>query len=607
MNMSLRRQLTVSFIGLITALFLANYLVNTFFLEDYYYMRKKEVLVNAYDILNRDTQNPAEDMEELTGICLANGVSLVVIDSDNYVRLRTIWTGEDQIRLMRARLNGYQMGFDIDDVKELVQTDEYTIQRRYDEEAGQEFLEMWGILSTGYSFLMRFSVEGVAEDVGVSNEFVKYICLTGVVLAAVIVWLISKRVTQPLHELTELSKRMSELDFDVKYTSGGSNEIGQLGAHFNRMSENLEKAYSDLLTANNELQKDIERKEQIDDMRKEFLSNVSHELKTPIALIQGYAEGLAECINDDAESREFYCEVIMDEAGKMNGMVQKLLTLNQLEFGNDKVVMERFDLAVLLRNKIQSISILAQQKEAVISYHGADVAAVWGDEFKVEEVITNYLSNALNHVSGRRQIDVTVQELGDVVRVSVFNTGEQIPEQDIGQIWDKFYKVDKARTREYGGSGVGLSIVKAIMEALHQEYGVRNCEEGVEFWFTLKNGNNVCGDGESVGWTVMDNRQLQAEVGRTVMDSGQLPAGAGRTMVNDRQLSPEGSGGSLDHGQSSVGNEKMDDRQSSVGCTEMVHSQSSAGCLKTDNGNAGRNDRQLEDEIREDAVWRRLE
>lgn len=540
MNMSLRRQLTVSFIGLITALFLANYLVNTFFLEDYYYMRKKEVLVDAYDILNRDTQSPAEDMEELTGICLANGVSLVVIDSDNYVRLRTIWTGEDQIRLMRARLNGYQMGFDIDDVKELVRTDEYTIQRRYDEEAGQEFLEMWGILSTGYSFLMRFSVEGVAEDVGVSNEFVKYICLTGVVLAAVIVWLISKRVTQPLHELTELSKRMSELDFDVKYTSGGSNEIGQLGAHFNRMSENLEKAYSDLLTANNELQKDIERKEQIDDMRKEFLSNVSHELKTPIALIQGYAEGLAECINDDAESREFYCEVIMDEAGKMNGMVQKLLTLNQLEFGNDKVVMERFDLAVLLRNKIQSISILAQQKEAVISYHGADVAAVWGDEFKVEEVITNYLSNALNHVSGRRQIDVTVQELGDVVRVSVFNTGEQIPEQDIGQIWDKFYKVDKARTREYGGSGVGLSIVKAIMEALHQEYGVRNCEEGVEFWFTLKSGNNVCGDGES------------------------------------GQLSLEDSDGGLDVGQSSVGHEKMDDRDP-------------------------------EDEIREDAVWRRLE
>ena len=469
MNMSLRRQLMVCFMGLMAMMFLANYLVNTFFLESYYYMRKKEVLVGAYDILNEapgsSTASDSERMEELTNICLANGVSLLVIDQDNYVRLRTIWTGDDQIRLMRARLNGYQMGIDVDDVKVLQHTDDYTIQRRYDEEAGQEFLEMWGVLDSGYSFLMRFSVEGVAEDVRVSNEFVKYICLAGMALAAVIIWLISRHVTQPLHELTELSKRMAELDFDAKYTSGGRNEIGQLGEHFNRMSENLEKAYSELLTANNELQKDIEKKQKIDDMRKEFLSNVSHELKTPIALIQGYAEGLAECINDDEESRNFYCEVIMDEAGKMNGMVQKLLTLNQLEFGNDQIVMERFDLATLLHNKIQSISILAQQKEAV---------------------------------SGERRIEVTVEEADGKVCVTVFNTGEQIPEADIGQIWDKFYKVDKARTREYGGSGVGLSIVKAIMEALHQEYGVKNCENGVAFWFTLKSGSMPGGEAEAV-------------------------------------------------------------------------------------------------------------
>lgn len=231
-------------------------------------------------------------------------------------------------------------------------------------------------------------------------------------------------------------------------------------------------------------------------MRKEFLSNVSHELKTPIALIQGYAEGLAECINDDAESRNFYCEVIMDEASKMNTMVQKLLTLNQLEFGNDKIVMERFDLAMLLKNKIQSIAILAQQKEAQISYSGKDSVYAWGDEFKIEEVITNYLSNALNHVSGAKKIEVCVEQDTEQVRVSVFNTGEQIPEADIGQIWDKFYKVDKARTREYGGSGVGLSIVKAIMESLNQKYGVENRPDGVEFWFTLKNGSVQKEDGE---------------------------------------------------------------------------------------------------------------
>ena len=369
---------------------------------------------------------------------------------------------------------------------------------------------MWGSLDKDFYFMMRFNVEGVTENVRVCSEFIKYICLAGIVLAVVIVWLISRRVTKPLHELTELSKRMAELDFDAKYTSGGSNEIGQLGEHFNRMSENLEKAYSELLTANNELQQDIQKKQKIDDMRKEFLSNVSHELKTPIALIQGYAEGLAECINDDAESRDFYCEVIMDEASKMNTMVQKLLTLNQLEFGNDKIVMERFDLAMLLKNKIQSITILAQQKEAQISYSGKDSVYAWGDEFKIEEVITNYLSNALNHVSGAKKIEVRVEQDTEQVRVSVFNTGEQIPEADIGQIWDKFYKVDKARTREYGGSGVGLSIVKAIMESLNQKYGVENRPDGVEFWFTLKNGSaqkeEEAGDSDAVKSSVKKDK-----------------------------------------------------------------------------------------------------
>ena len=419
-----------------------------------------------------------------------------------------MWTGSDLINLMLARLNGYQIGVDEGNVLE--HNDFYTIQRKEDSEVGLEYLEMWGSLDKDFYFMMRFNVEGVTENVRVCSEFIKYICLAGIVLAVVIVWLISRRVTKPLHELTELSKRMAELDFDAKYTSGGSNEIGQLGEHFNRMSENLEKAYSELLTANNELQQDIQKKQKIDDMRKEFLSNVSHELKTPIALIQGYAEGLAECINDDAESRDFYCEVIMDEASKMNTMVQKLLTLNQLEFGNDKIVMERFDLAMLLKNKIQSITILAQQKEAQISYSGKDSVYAWGDEFKIEEVITNYLSNALNHVSGAKKIEVRVEQDTEQVRVSVFNTGEQIPEADIGQIWDKFYKVDKARTREYGGSGVGLSIVKAIMESLNQKYGVENRPDGVEFWFTLKNGSaqkeEEAGDSDAVKSSVKKDK-----------------------------------------------------------------------------------------------------
>jgi signal transduction histidine kinase len=179
----------------------------------------------------------------------------------------------------------------------------------------------------------------------------------------------------------------------------------------------------------------------------------------------------------------------------MNGLVQKLLTLNQLEFGNDQVVMERFDLAVLIRNKLQSVTILAQQKQAELICQCPDTLSVWGDEFKVEEVLTNYLSNALNHVSGACRITVRAEALEETVRVTVHNTGAPIPDEDLDLIWDKFYKVDKARTREYGGSGVGLSIVKAIMESFHQQYGVRNCNDGVEFWFELEKGK-VTGENE---------------------------------------------------------------------------------------------------------------
>mgnify|MGYP000470756912 CR=1 FL=1 len=134
------------------------------------------------------------------------------------------------------------------------------------------------------------------------------------------------------------------------------------------MSEQLEKTISELKSANNQLLKDIENKEKIDQMRQEFLNNVSHELKTPIALVQGYAEGLKENISDDPESREFYCDVIMDEAAKMNKLVKNLLTLNQLESGRDEVSMERFDIVSLIRGVLQSMDIMIQQKEAKVSF-----------------------------------------------------------------------------------------------------------------------------------------------------------------------------------------------------------------------------------------------
>ena len=336
---------------------------------------------------------------------------------------------------------------------------------------------------------MQSPLASIQESASLANRFLIYLGVIGIVIGGLLIWLFSRRITQPVMELAGLSQEMANLNFEAKYTRGGEDEIGILGRNFNRMSAQLEKTVSELKSANNQLQKDIEQKEKIEDMRNEFLGNVSHELKTPIALIQGYAEGLKEGISDDPESREFYCDVIMDEAGKMNRMVKNLLTLNQLEFGNDEVQFERFDIVRLVKGVIASCEILVQQAEAEVDFIADDCLYVWADEFKTEQVVRNYLTNAVHHVENEKRIEVRIASEDGKARVSVFNSGKPIPEEDIPKLWDKFYKVDKAHTREYGGNGIGLSIVKAIMESFHQKYGVKNFENGVEFWFELDAGS----------------------------------------------------------------------------------------------------------------------
>lgn len=333
--------------------------------------------------------------------------------------------------------------------------------------------------------MVRMSVENFKETISITNNFYLWIGIATIAIATIIILLVTSRYTKPLLQLADISKKMSELDFNAKYTGHHNDELGVLGESMNDMSEKLERTISELKTANIELQKDIEKKEEVDEMRKEFISNVSHELKTPIALIQGYAEGLQEGIMDNPEDMNYYCDVIIDEANKMNKMVKNLLTLNQLEFGNSPVNMERFDIVSVINGVINSMKIKAEQKEINVLFEEKRQIYVWADEFQIEEVITNYLSNAINHVDENKLIKVEISEKNGIVRVSVFNSGKNIPDNELENIWVKFYKVDKARTRAYGGNGIGLSIVKAIMERHNKDYGVINHEDGVEFWFEL--------------------------------------------------------------------------------------------------------------------------
>ncbi len=361
----------------------------------------------------------------------------------------------------------------------------YVIEEHQDDRMKTGYYDLTGYLSNGYLIVIRTSMDAVNNSATFTNKIFLYFSIAILLLAAIVISCISRYFTKPIHDMSIVAKRMCDLDFNAKVTVKSKDEIGELGNSMNQLSTKLESTISELKTANAELHHDIEKKIQIDEMRKDFLSQVSHELKTPIALIQGYAEGLKESINDDPESQTFYCEVIMDEANKMNNMVKKLMSLNELEFGQGQVEMTRFDIVELIQNVCQASDILREDTKAELEIQTDQPQYVWADEFLIEEVVTNYITNAIHYVTPGGKITVRLVPMEKELQVVVYNTGKQIPQDELDKIWIKFYKVDKARTREYGGSGIGLSIVAAAMEAHGKAYGVRNVDDGVEFYFNL--------------------------------------------------------------------------------------------------------------------------
>ena len=340
-------------------------------------------------------------------------------------------------------------------------------------------------LSNGDILILRTPLAAISENAAIANDFLMITGLLSLLIGSIWAYLFAKRFTRPIVKLNNIAQNMAGLDFSETYQITTKDEIGDLGESINFLSGQLEYAICELQAKNRQLEEDIEKERKIDKMRKEFVSNVSHELKTPLSLIQGYAEGLKLNIMDDEKNKQFYCEVIIDEAAKMDKLVKDLLHLSQMDSGYYKLEKSDFDLSSLLEYIAGKFRVIFVDKDIIAVVDKPDSLIVNGDITRVEQVLVNYISNALQHVDDHKIIKLGAQIYGDKVRVSVFNTGKNIPEEATEQIWTSFYKLDKARTRDNGGYGLGLSIVRAIMEQHHNAYGVINKENGVEFWFEL--------------------------------------------------------------------------------------------------------------------------
>ncbi|MBE6773910.1 MAG: HAMP domain-containing histidine kinase [Ruminococcaceae bacterium] len=290
--------------------------------------------------------------------------------------------------------------------------------------------------------------------------------------------------SKPVYIINSAAKKIADLDFTQSCPRFRITELDELSKSINTLSNSLENALNDLKSENLKLESDILKERALEKSRRDFVANASHELKTPISIIQGYAEGMKYGIGCD--STDEFCDIIIDEAEKMNSLVVKLLEFLHIGSGEYPVAIQSFYLDELLISHLDSLENIFREKGITLKSEIASNLHALGDPTLLRIVFNNYISNAISHSDAEKTILVTVKEEESVYNVTVFNSGEHISDQDIGNIWQSFYRADKSHSRAEGRFGLGLSIVSTIQDVHGEKYGVKNVEGGVEFNFTVR-------------------------------------------------------------------------------------------------------------------------
>lgn len=334
------------------------------------------------------------------------------------------------------------------------------------------------------------SLQPVNEAMYVLKDFYLYAFMVGLLLIIVVSFYYSKVITKPLLKLNAVTNQLAKLNFNEKIKIQSEDEIGELSKSINTLSENLASTIDNLQQANEKLIKDIEKEKQLEEIRKEFISGVSHELKTPLSIVQSYAEGLKDGLN--IEKNGYYADVILEEVDRMNDLVVDMLELSKLQSGTYKLKSEPFLIVDSVENVINRIIDHKTTENGckLISNVEEDIL-VSGEKRRIEQVLINILSNAIHYGKPGSEIIVNLKNDHDRVNISIFNEGNQIPADKIDKIWDRFYRIDESRNRQSGGTGLGLAIVKTIVDLHHSKINVHNKEDGVEFSFFLKKFQNT--------------------------------------------------------------------------------------------------------------------
>jgi signal transduction histidine kinase len=464
---TIRKKIALVFAAFMAFLVLFSIFLNAMFLERFYIYKNRDVFIDAGKTIEAEYINDEGNIDNFINLFdRAEGISCVIADSKGEVKHSSspIKPEGEALRVPSEISQLIQ-----NNINNLMNSYIYGVTEKPNDQAAK--LTFIKKLYNGDLIILRKPLSGISESVSIANQFYVFSGLLMIVVGGIFIYILTNKITRPIIDISSVAESISKLDFTKRVVYNSEDEIGKLGDSINRMSDKLNASL-------NSLKKDVER-------RKELVRNISHELKSPIGVIKGYAEGLKYGVASDREKADRYCTIIAEECDRMDSLVRELLNLSMLESGMFSLNATIFNLNDLISKIAHKFEPIFKEKNISLSLDVVKDLWLVADPELVERALSNYLVNAANHIDGVRVVKVHAARKDSGIRISVYNTGNHIPEDEMISIWDIFYKCDKARTRQYGGHGLGLSIVRLIADLHGGVAGVENVEDGVLFYIEI--------------------------------------------------------------------------------------------------------------------------
>ena len=471
--------LTTSLLLILLSLFI--YFSLYFFLPSFYKDHKISQLEKEIELLLIETAELplSESLSLLDDFSHEQNVEMLLFSPDEYLiqkfPIYTVWISE---LISEIEVNERIIDNEVDENSINISAEEFELFLPF--ETGTQYMEEYfnsTKFAEDHTLYYTLTLQPVGEVSDILFLFIPYISIIILIFTVISVSFYSKTITKPLLEINKRAKKMADLDFNETWVVNSEDEIGQLSNSLNQMSNNLQKSMSDLKNANTQLVSDIQRKQEEEKKRSEFVATISHELKTPITAVKGQIEAMISNIgpykDHDKYLRRSY-KIMSD----MEGLVKEVLNVSKWEY--HEVQKEYINLTDLIKKCNENLDYFYKEKEITLILELVEVKA-WVDSSLINKAVGNIISNAVNYSpqGAMIHISLTIQDQHPVLRV--FNSDTTISEQEIDKIFEPFYRLEKSRNRSTGGSGLGLYIVQQILDLHHVDYHIKNVDGGVAF------------------------------------------------------------------------------------------------------------------------------